>query len=51
MKLFIYNYSEYKKLLNKASEKISPLDYPIFCMTLGYLFVKIQDFDLLYSVI
>jgi hypothetical protein len=51
MKIFTRNYSTYKKLLSQASSMLPPNDYPIFCMTLGYLSTQIHDFDLLYTTL
>lgn len=51
MKSLFRNVDDYKKKLTQGNGRFDARDYPFFCVVLGYLLNKVDDFNLLYNTL
>lgn len=51
MDQLLKNYTDYRKRLAEGNRVFNARDYPFFCVILGYLLNKVEDFDLLYHTL
>ncbi len=51
MKYLLLNFSDFRKRLDQGSSNVKPTDYICFCLILGYMLTKIQDFNTLHKAL